>query len=425
MHKYIIYGYGKTGQACRSFLQKKNYPFIVVDKKKFNNKDIFFPDKNINWKDFTTLIKSPGIDYKDDFIQQAYVNKLRVVDEFEFAYEYFKQSLFIAVTGTNGKSTTVTLIYYLLKNKFKNVCLCGNIGKPLTGYRDLEGKKNIFIAELSSYQLERFENFSPYIAILLNFTPDHLQRHRNLKNYYNAKMNICKNMKTGYLLFNSNYFKQIENKEVQKLKFPKDFKFDGKKYTQQAPYKSFSLETILKGRHNFENISFAVKTALIMGVESQSIQSGMKKFLGVEHRIEFVKKINNLEIYNDSKATTYESTYAAVTSFKKDIFLIISGKLKQGMKIQNFLIKLNKYKNVKKIFVLGNIAENDNIKKEKNVICYNGYDWDNSLYKIIMSLKKREGIVLFSPGMPSFDNFNNFEERGIFFKKAVKTIKNK
>lgn len=424
MKKKIIYGYGKTGKSVAEFFKKKDIEYIVVDGS--NNKDnkILNPNDFIDWDKYDELIISPGINPKDSFVQKAISNNIVIKNEIQLAYENLKDPYIICVTGTNGKSTTTSMIYEMLKNKYNNVYIAGNFGIPLIDHVLTTEPKSKFVIELSSYQIETLTEFKSNISLFLNITPDHLERHGSFEEYKKTKEKLeC--FTTESVFYSNDYIFNI--KELKDFYiYEKDFfiKDNNFYFCKKKIYSDITLN--IPGRHNLENLSFCLGVMYKMGVDLNTIKLTLKNYQGLEHRMEYVGKKGLFKVYNDSKSTTFESTEAAVESFDSNIYVIISGVLKKHMEIDVFLKKLSKMKKIKKIIVLGkvvnSIAENNDSEK---LDLYDNYNWNEVLVDILNKYSKEDRskkILLFSPGMPSFDNFKNFEERGDFFKKSVKGI---
>ncbi|MCK9224142.1 MAG: UDP-N-acetylmuramoyl-L-alanine--D-glutamate ligase [Candidatus Muirbacterium halophilum] len=416
--KKIIYGYGITGKSLKKYFDYNNIDYYIVDKKNSDDFVMNIDDFDL-YHECDEVFVSPGIPLNNPFIEKCRIKNLKISSEIEKAYSILNKSIFIAVTGTNGKSTVCSLIYEIIKEKHKNVYLCGNFGIPLIDFWQLNNQKNIFVIELSSYQLESLKTFKPYISILINLTPDHLDRHITIDNYRLIKEKIYQNMDNGFLLYNSADFsaKKIDSK-VECNKIGKDFNFkDNIFFDNDIVIKD--LKTHLLGKHNFLNIAYAVEAAIKMGISIEIIRKVLSEFKGLEHRIEYCGEYNNVKFYNDSKSTTFESTFAALSSFSKPVNIIICGNLKKGMNIGVFIQKLLCSDNIKTVFTVGGINDFNDKIDFMNLKRYKDYKLKDIFEEVLNNSQENE-ILLFSPGMPSFDNFKNFEERGTFFKTQLK-----
>jgi UDP-N-acetylmuramoylalanine--D-glutamate ligase len=375
------------------------------------------------------VIKSPGISNNIPLIKIIEQKKINIIDEVEFAYRYTKAK-FIAITGTNGKTTTSMLIYYLLKNSGFKVSLGGNVGKSIAK-QVIEDKYDYHILEISSFQLERVQSFTPYIGILLNITPDHLDMYQgDMAKYAAAKARIVKNMSKGesliYLVDDDNIKKTLEKAENKN--------YTPYKLSLCSPYadayldhsnamilnvknqntKMF-LQKNLPGKHNALNALAAATTGLLLNINADSIQSSLNSFTLPNHRNQLINTVNDIKFYDDSKATNVEATYAALQTFNNPIIWIAGGKDK-GNKY-DILHPLVKEK-VKAIIYLG--VENAKIKEAFRYI-KKQYETTNMEDAVKMAYHYSEAgdIVLLSPTCSSLDLFKNYEARGDKFKEAT------
>ncbi len=420
MIKYLVYGFGITGKAVAKHLKNENVDFDICDK---NNKseDILSP-KEIDIKDYSHIVVSPGISPEDELVVNANVNGIKITSELQMAYDILSpfNNKFIAVTGTNGKSTVASLIYSLIKNgSKKDVFLNGNIGSPLIERVSERPKDSFFIIEISSYQAEYLFDFSPDIVLLLNLSPDHLARHKTMQCYHDAKTSLLDGMDQGTVLYDDRDFDIRSFDKIEKKVFKKDFYIKEQSFYYDASLIYKDLNWKLPGEHNKDNIAFSLACLQALGLSSENVKIALEDFTSLEHRIENIYDDGSLSIYNDSKATTFESTLAAVSSFNENVHLIICGRLKEGMNIDQFLKRLVEYKNIDKIIILGDV--NDDIEfNSSGKLITSKVDWYEFFSGYLKKTKK--GVLLFSPGMPSFDMFKNFEERGRFFKKVISSI---
>ena len=426
--KTMIVGSGVSGRAVYDYLKLNGIDCFYADEKLINeeklNKDKF--DDLI--KDVDRVVVSPGISLKKDLIFQIKKKRIAFFGELEFGTSKIKNDI-IAVTGTNGKTTTVSLIYYLLKNFFGGVEIGGNIGIPVSSLIDKLFGDEIVVLECSSFQLETIIKFRPHIAVILNITEDHLNRHKTIREYIRCKYKITKNqLSSDYLILNADdeiIRKNPPKTKAQILYFSTKRKVIGVYirdnyifyYDGECEEKLISISKIqLKGEHNLSNALAAI-LSVYLETKNKSMLENIFGFKGVSHRIEFVKKINGVEFYNDSKGTNIASTLVACWSFKQRIFLILGGSDK-GFCYDDLIEKLPK--NVYKIALFG---ENKNkiafsIKKFN----FNNYYICNTLDECVDVLFRDclpGDVVLLSPASASFDQFSNYEERGNFFKKIV------
>ena len=375
------------------------------------------------------IIKSPGVHSDIPVLEKARKQGIKILSELAFSLENSKYKKIIAVTGTNGKTTTADLTSKIIKAVHKDSMVSGNIGFPLAD-KALMTTENTFITmELSSYQLGDTPDFRPDISVFLNITPDHLEYHKTMKAYLKAKENIFINQKGGdfaVINYDDKICRRISEKTRAKVIFfsKKPLKSGvfysdgnivinvGKKYAVIKP------KINIVGMHNVENILAATAASYAAGVEPAVIEKVVSKYKGVEHRIEFVKTLNGVDYYNDSKSTNVDSTRVALESFDKNILVIMGGRDK-GIPYTSLkeLVK----RRVKSIFLIGEAA--DKIRKDlKNASFVDCGDMGNAI-KLIFKTAVKGDIVLLSPACASFDQFENFEERGKVFKKMVLSLK--
>lgn len=377
-------------------------------------------------KKLSYVIISPSVPLTHKVVKMANDENIEVVSEMEFA-AYFLKGRVIAVTGTNGKSTTVNLIHNILKVAHKESYLLGNIGIPLSE-KCLDVTSNGYVClECSSFQLESLKKFKPYISAILNFSIDHLDRHKNLEEYIDAKKKIYLNQKNyEYTILN------YDDKEVRKCKSrARKIYFSIKKKTTGAYLKGkyiyyngekiISIDEIkIKGMHNVKNVLAAITIVKILGINDYYIKQALMAFSGLRHRLELVGKVNNITYINDSKATNIDSTLTALQVIDRPLVLILGGKDKNE-NFNNLISKLKK--NVKFILVFG-----ENKFKIVNALIKNSFtnyavlDDLDEVISLSNSLSIYYEVVLFSPASSSLDRFKNFEERGDVFIKKVREL---
>lgn len=355
--------------------------------------------------DADLIVVSPGIRLDIPILEEAKKKKIPIVSEIEIAYQILKKPI-IAVTGTNGKTTTTTLIGEMLKAGGKKVAVAGNIGYPLVAVDDTD--LDYIVAEISSYQLEAIKDFKPWISLILNIQDDHIERHGSIEEYIRQKANIFKNQ-TGddYLIFNEEDTRVVEMVKGAKAKLI-----------------DFSIVTLKKeeikipGIHNLEDALAAAQAAYLCGIDRKVVEDVLKTFPGVEHRIEPVKNIKGISFYNDSKATNPDSTLVALDTFNgKRVILILGGKDK-GTDLELLCKKVKA--GVKAVVLIGEATAR--FKQALEQAGYSDIKLSGSMEEAVkLSFDSGESgdIVLLSPACASFDMFKNFEERGKLFKKAV------
>lgn len=355
------------------------------------------------------IVMSPGVHLDLPVILEARRKNIPIISEIELAYRFFSKPV-IAVIGTNGKTTTSTLIGEFLKAGGRRAAVAGNIGSPLIEVSDQD--LDFIVAEISSYQLETIVAFRPWISLILNLTEDHIERHKTLRDYAEVKARIFMNQKnTDYLIYNAEdklVSEMVLSAEARRIPFSKNRSF-------LNPH-----EIKIPGEHNLENALAAAQAALICGIKREVIDRVLKAFPGVEHRIEFVDEKNGVRFINDSKGTNPDSTIVALKSLtngKKNIVLIAGGRDKGGSLTD--MCRLIKGL-VKKVVLIGEAAPRFKEELAKNhygevVLSPDLKSAVNTAY----SLAEPGEIVLLSPACASFDMFLNFEERGRAFKELV------
>lgn len=431
--KTLIAGSGLSGKSAFDYLEKigAEVEFVPNEILNYFDKEKDFEKADRLFDGLSFLVKSPGITFDNELIKYALKKKVKIISELELGLAASRGDK-IGVTGTNGKTTTVMLINFLLKNCGKNVFLGGNIGTPVTSFCDKTKDDDITVVEASSFQLERNRNTHFHIAAILNITPDHLNHHRTMKDYIKAKQNITKKQtENDYLLLNADSEILMQNIPKTKAKifyFSTEKQVEGCYIKRGSIYfndnlsekKLVSLKGVrLVGKHNLQNILCAC-LAVYLELKRVDLLKDISNFGGVPHRIEYVKTINGISFFNDSKATNIDSTKVAISSFSCGINLILGGSDK-GYDFDEIFAKISK--NVRNIAIFGQTKQKIAISAKKfgykNVmICSSLKDCVCKLYQ----LAKPGEIVLLSPACASFDCFSNFEERGIVFKKIVEEI---
>ena len=414
---FLIYGFGKSGCASYKFLSKKNNCKIIDDNQK--NIPSKYKHKTINYyqlkkNNFDYIVLSPGIDInKCKLSKYLKKNKLKIITELDIFYLSFPNIKKITITGTNGKSTTSKLLYDVLKKHRKDVRLTGNIGNPLLLEKDLKNS-TLFVIEASSYQLEYSKFYKSEYSIILNLSPDHLERHGSFKNYINAKFKLIKNQSKNNYAFieRKNY---ILNSLVKKNKIKS--KIFGVNYGKYRKYNKLITNDYFKNKSNINNLSFIFALSKIFKLNSKKIVKVANKFEQLDFRQQIIYKSKKLTIINDSKSTSFSSTLPLLESFQ-NIYWILGGMAKKGDKL-----KLKK-KNFKKIkaFIYGKdqlffskiLSNKVKYKISKNL--------NHSLllvFKELKKIKEQKKVILFSPSAASFDQFKNFEHRGNYFNKII------
>jgi UDP-N-acetylmuramoylalanine--D-glutamate ligase len=374
------------------------------------------------------IVPSPGVPADAPLLQGARGAGTTIWSEIELAYRFLKGKL-IGITGSNGKTTTTSLVDHILKNAGFSTILAGNIGTPLIGHVDASGNDTVTIAELSSFQLELIETFRPNIGIFLNLTPDHLDRHRTMEAYGAVKARLFENQtEEDFAVLNADDLATTPYAPSR----PQVYWFSRKQRVAHGAYlrgeeivfrrdgvEEFVLkrgDVPLAGAHNLENVLAAVAAARIAGAERGAIDKGVRSFAGVEHRLEFVAEIGGVRYYNDSKATNVDATLKALDAFPGRILVILGGKDKGS----DYAV-LQKPLREKAILALlvGAAAE----KIEKQIAGSVAIEHAGTIERAveIASHAARPGdVVLLAPACASFDQFENYEHRGRVFKELVR-----
>ena len=379
------------------------------------------------------IIVSPAVPIKIPVLKSAIARDIKIISEVELAYD-LAQSPICAVTGTNGKTTTVTLLGLLLKEKFSRVGVGGNIGVPLSEVALEVGAGGYIAAEISSYQMEATKNFHPHISAILNVTPDHLKRHGSMEVYRLMKEKIfAQQTAEDFLVLN--FDDELTRDMIHRANCRVIYFSRAVELAEGAFVKNNSLvikfggethelctvdELGIKGWHNVENALAASMIAYLAGVEVEKISRVLKTFQGVEHRIEFVRELDGVKYFNDSKATNTDSAIKALETFAGHIILIAGGDDK-GTDLTDFLRLVNE--RVDRLILIGDAAA-----RFKSCAIESGYPADKILeagysmefaVDLAEDISKPGQIVLLSPACASFDMYSDFEERGRDFKRIV------
>ncbi len=382
--------------------------------------------------DCDLLITSPGIPTNAEVLQNAIAKGIKVISEIEFA-SWFCKGKIIAITGTNGKTTTTTLITHVINNGNRKCYTAGNIGLPFSEIT-MNVKPDEFVAlEVSSFQLDFIDEFQPDMAVILNITPDHLDRYENRFDLYiKSKMRIAENQnENNIFIYNGddpNLPIGLVPDGVKLFPFSIDKGLRNGSFVDEdiivfnENYETTEICNIdclsLKGEHNLQNSLATINVAMNIGIDVESIRDSLSNFKGVEHRLEFVREINGINFINDSKATNVDAVWYAIRSFDKPIFLILGGKDKGN---DYSKIKDEVKKRVKKIYAIGSSAEKV-YKYFKNITDVEIV----KTFKEVMDKGLAEAsageYVLLSPACASFDMFKNYEDRGQQFKNIVNKL---
>ena len=413
--KIAILGFGREGKSLLKFLKKspkfKDSIFSVLDRKQGD-------DYLKNLRKFDLVFRSPGVPYNLPELKRARQAGVKFSSATKIFFENYKGKV-IGITGTKGKGTVSTLIYQILRASGKRVFLAGNIGRSVLEFVTPNKKYDFAILELSSFQLQDLER-SPSLAVMLDIFPDHLDTHQNLKEYYDSKTNLVAYQRKGDKVF---YF--LDNALSRKSASRGAGKKIGVDYKK---FKLFSLEDLkIRGVHNYRNAVMAAIVTRHLKVPERFILSSIRKFKGLEHRLELIRKIGKVLFYNDSISTNPQTVVAAIGSFPKVMKILIVGGRDRNL---NYNYKplgavLRKLKIEMRLVVLCG----ENKKRVQEMIKGSGVKvkLSENLRQAVKiayeTAKDKEGVMIFSPGAKSFDSFKDYAHRGRKFKTIVKSLK--
>lgn len=436
--KVLVIGLALSGKAAIRLLEACNATITVNvsdQKDKIEDYDLYIergievvcgghPDELFE-RDFDFVVKNPGVKYNLPFIKRLKERNIPIYTEIELAYQIAKPQKYLAVTGTNGKTTTVHLMYEVCKKAFKHVHLAGNVGFALCDivmdHNLMENSGHCIILEMSNFQLLDISKFSPFVSTVLNLKPDHLDYMETLEEYYDSKFNIYQNQTEGYYVLNldDELVVQHLNKFPLKCK-PLTFGFDkGDCYSKSGAI-YFKEERIIDlkqihvvGKHNIYNIMTVICFVKAMGVDNELLLEVLSNFKGVEHRIEYVSTVEGVKVYNDSKATNVDATITALQAFDKPTILLLGG-FDKNLDVTPLL---QYFKHVKHLICFGVAGE-----RFKNDLNYKHSSYAYSLkqaYHKALELSSTGDVILLSPSTSSYDEFKSFEHRGECFKQYV------
>lgn len=448
MKNVLLIGLAKTGVSTIKYLSKMGSNVVVNDiKTKEDLKEILEDLKEIenieyilgkhienieNIENIDLVVVSPGVPLDLPFIKNI-KEKVEIIGEVELSYRLSNLPKIIGITGTNGKTTTTSLVSSIFKEAKEDVFTVGNIGNPVIDTVDVATKESVLVTELSSFQLESIDTYKPHISAILNFSEDHLNRHHTMEEYIKAKCNIYKNQdENDYIILNYDdiLVRNLRDTKAKKIYFSCDSILEKGVYLDENEDiiinidKKINLmnknELKIKGKHNVQNAMAGIAISYIYGIDVFIIKNALKNFSGVEHRQELVKNINGITFINDSKATNPDSSIKAINSYEN--IILIAGGMDKENDFENLLE--NAKGRVKSLVLLGETAQ-----KIKDLALKKGFDDVNIVANmkeaVSMSYEKaNEGdIVLLSPACASWDMYKSFEVRGRDFKENVNSLK--
>lgn len=437
--KVLIMGLSKSGISAAKYLSNAGADVFITElreKKDSDNEKIKeLEDLGIKVemgghseefiKDSYLAITSPGIPPKSEIFKRVKESNIEIISEVELAYRESRKP-FIAITGTNGKTTTTMLTSHILSTEFKAPA-CGNIGKPPCDF--INEDIDYFVCEMSSFQIATSNSFQAQIACWLTFTPDHIDWHEGLENYFKAKARIFKApQQPAFAVINGADEKLLEFSKTlttEVFLFGKEtednccYEKNGAIYFKRKKKEEHIIDLKdcqLVGEHNYQNIMCSIIVAKLVGVDNEKIAEAVKSFTAPEHRLEFVRNYKGADIYNDSKATNPEAAIVAINSFNGDDVTLIAGGRDKNTDLTEFCNSIKKH--IKTVILIGEAGERfaTNLKeKEFNNIIFKD-TLENAVDEAIAIGSK---VILLSPACSSFDMFNSYEHRGEVFKKYV------
>jgi UDP-N-acetylmuramoylalanine--D-glutamate ligase len=441
--RVLIVGLGKSGVASALFLKARGARVTVSDSKTPDQLSTEIPllldhgitvetgghgERTFGGQDL--IVVSPGVPADVPLLAQARAQGKKVIGEIELAAQFFPGAI-VAITGSNGKTTTTALTGEIVAAAGHRTVVGGNIGTPAVTLVEKAGEDTIAVLEVSSFQLETIDTFRPKVAVVLNVTPDHLDRHRTFAAYAAAKARIFENQRADdFALLNADdptCMAMAQNLRAQVFWFSRKkeltqgaFVHNGQIFfrgDEQQQEVMLASEIPLKGAHNLENVLAAICVGMLLKCEPRTIQRTVKGFKAVEHRLEFVARLDDVEYYNDSKATNVDATIKALESFSGNIHLILGGKDKgSDYTVLNDLLQ----QRVKQVYTIGAAAAK--IESQiKGIPVVHTETLDNAV-RTAASAAVAGDIVLLAPACASFDQFSNYEERGRWFKEVVSAL---
>ena len=439
--KVLVLGLAKSGESAARLLDKLGAIVTVNDGKTFEENPAAqslleegikvvtggHPLELLD-EDFELMVKNPGIPYDNDMVVRALEKKIPVITEVELAY-LISEAPIIGITGSNGKTTTTTMIAQVLTAGGQNGLLSGNIGFPASQVAQTASGKDTLVMELSSFQLMGIEAFHPQIAVITNLMPTHLDYHGSFEEYAAAKWNIQKNMTADdYLVlnFNQDWTKEMASQtQATVVPFSTTEKVDGAYL--EGDVLTFRGEAIMQaaeigvpGSHNVENALATIAVAKLRGIDNQTIKEVLSAFGGVKHRLQYVGRVNEVAFYNDSKSTNILATQKALSGFDNSKVILIAGGLDRGNEFDELVTDL---KGLKKMVILGQSAARVKRAADQAGVSYlDATDVRDAAHKAFDQAEPGD-IVLLSPANASWDMYSNFEVRGDEFLAAFEELK--
>jgi UDP-N-acetylmuramoylalanine--D-glutamate ligase len=450
--KVLVVGLGRSGVASAFFLQEHGAKVIVSDSKSEAQLQSEVPallDRGISietgqhgertFRDQDLIVVSPGVPSDQPQLQHARTLGIPVIGEVELAFR-FLQGKILAITGSNGKTTTTTLVGEILAKSGKKTLVGGNIGTPVISLAGQATPETLVVLEISSFQLESIQQFRPWIAAILNITPDHLDRHHTFEAYVAAKARIFENQRSraeenqpagDLAVLNADdptcvalkskvkgpllWFSRRQRVESGAFLIGEQIVF--RQNGQEQPVLSRS-DIQLKGEHNLENVLAAVCMTMAAGCAPQQVRQAVQEFRAVEHRLELVSTINGVTFYNDSKATNVDATVKALESFPGNIHIILGGKDKgSDYSVLNPLLR----ERVKRVYLIGAASDKIATQVQGATALVRSGTLERAVRQAFDAAVPGD-VVLLAPACASFDQFENYEHRGRVFKELVRSL---
>lgn len=438
----IVLGGGESGFGAAYLAKTKGYDVFLSDygtiseanKEKLINADIPFEDGahsiNVILK-ADIIVKSPGISNTIPLLVKAKENGIEIISEIEWAYRHVESGKIIGITGSNGKTTTTSLMYEVLKNFSSSVCLAGNIGISFS-YQVANHSFDYYVLELSSFQLDDIVSFKPDIAILLNLSADHLDRYNwNMSEYVDSKFRIAMNQ-TGsdhFIGWNEgeHFLPQLNQVKAKKYMFSSEQNTNAQAFFNQSTITinggsnwDLNINNIsIKGKHNYMNVMAVGIVSQLLEIPQVVVEKGLKEFQSVEHRLEPVRSLNNIQFINDSKATNVDAVYYALDTFTNPIVWIAGGIDKGNDYSQIKALVLEK---VKILICVGKNISNFKSSFENSIPMVFAENMEEAVNLAYQNAESND-VVLLSPACSSFDMFDNYGQRGEVFKELVHKLK--
>ena len=433
MKKVLVYGLGLTGISSVKTLEKEGYEVYTYDKNKKNVKELegykYSPisDLEIDTIPYDFVVKSPGIPPHDEIVKRL-SRKYEIISDIELSYRIFPDAKIISITGTNGKTSTTSMVTHILNESGIKAISVGNIGEGIL-WQMATNKDAVFVCELSSFQLHDIKNYKPKIATITNISEDHIDWHGTFDDYIESKINISKNQdEDDYIIINHEDKILQDHKSSYKAKI---YEFSSKNEVKRGIFlkdstiylKDEKIEKLIDvddlliiGNHNYENIMAASLCAYLFGIDISDIKKALKTFNSIEHRLEYVDTISGIKVYNDSKGTNVDSSVKAIESFNEPIIIIAGGYNKHI----DYSAYVKAFKKKGKLMVIMGETSDilANLCKEEGVSYIKAKDMKEAV-DISFDHASNGDVILLSPASASWDMYKNFELRGEDFKAKV------